>query len=259
MTDKKERAFELDLIRGLAMIAMLFMHMSWDIRYEFGVDVFSYLEKGWFWAFLHPMIITGFVGVSGVCTAFSRNNFKRGMKLVAVAAGFTLGTWLVTEFLHIYCLIIFNVLAVLGISILIYALIEFIEKKLSLDPKAVTVVIALVGAYIMLVGTDLDNMDYATENLLFLPIGFAIRGMPVMADYMPLIPHVGLFLLGSVIGRICYKDKKSAFKGRGVIAKNIMHPVEFIGRHSLIIYLVHQPLIYGILYVIFLLPLQGIR
>lgn len=253
MSDRKERAFELDLIRGLAMIAMLFMHFSWDIRYEFRVDAFSYLEKGWFWAFLHPMIITGFIGVSGVCTAFSRSNLKRGLKLLGVAAGLSLATWLITTFAGIDCLIIFNVFAVLAISILVYALIEFIEKKCKIDPRVTNVIMALIAAYIALVGSDLWNMDYSTDNLLFLPIGFAIHNTPSMADYMPLVPHIGIFLFGALVGRLCYSDRKSVFKTRSLLAKNIMRPIEFIGRHSLIIYIVHQPLMYGILYVIFML------
>ena len=52
---------------------------------------------------------------------------------------------------------------------------------------------------------------------------------------------------------MCYKDKKTLFVGRGKAMTAIARPVEFIGRHSLIIYLVHQPVIYALLYVIFLL------
>ena len=96
-------------------------------------------------------------------------------------------------------------------------------------------------------------MDYSTDNLLFLPIGFEISGSPWMADYMPLFPWLGVFLIGCVIGRICYKDKKTIFPGRGKVMAAIARPVEFIGRHSLIIYLAHQPLVYAVLFVIFLL------
>ena len=96
-------------------------------------------------------------------------------------------------------------------------------------------------------------MDYSTDNLIFLPIGFEISGSPWMADYMPLFPWLGVFLIGCVIGRICYKDKKTLFAGRGKVMKAIARPIEFIGRHSLIIYLVHQPLVYAILFLIFML------
>ena len=86
-----------------------------------------------------------------------------------------------------------------------------------------------------------------------MPIGFTIAGIPSQADYMPLFPWLGIFLLGCVIGRTCYKEKKTLFPSADKTMKAISRPVEFIGRHSLIIYLVHQPVVYGILYVIFLL------
>ena len=91
-TAVKERAWELDFLRGIALILMLFMHFSWDVRYEFGVNVFSYLEKGWFWSFGHPVIVVLFVGVSGICCTFSRSNIKRGLKLLAAALTLTLVT-----------------------------------------------------------------------------------------------------------------------------------------------------------------------
>ena len=65
---------------------------------------------------------------STICCTFSKNNLFRGLKLLGVAAGLTLATWLITTYLKIYCLIIFNVLAMLAVSILLYSLIEKLEK-----------------------------------------------------------------------------------------------------------------------------------
>lgn len=255
MSDKaavKERAWELDFLRGIALILMLYMHFSWDMRYEFGVRAFSYLEKGWFWSFGHPVIVVLFVGVSGICCTFSRNNVKRGLKLLAAALTLTLVTYFVTKFAGIECLIIFNVLHLLTCGVFLYALVSFIEKKTKANPTAVNVILGLIGLYIVICGCDIHYMDYAAHSLLFLPVGFNITGIPSQADYMPLFPWLGVFFLGCVIGRTCYKDKKTLFN-RGDTMKAIARPVEFIGRHSLIIYLVHQPVVYGILYVIFLL------
>ena len=249
----KDRAWELDFLRGIALLMMLFMHMSWDVRYEFRVDVFSYLEKGWFWSFVHPVIVVLFVSVSGICCTFSRSNIKRGLKLLAATLALGIGTFIATNYIGISCLIIFNVLAVLTCGIFLYALISFIEKKLKVKPDVMNLIMGLAGLYIVICGCDIHYMDYSTENLAFLPIGFEIAGTPWMADYMPLFPWLGVFLIGCVIGRLCYKDKKTLFAGRGKVMKAVARPVEFIGRHSLIIYLVHQPVIYGILYAIFLL------
>ena len=109
----------------------------------------------------------------------------------------------------------------------------------------------LIGLYIVIVGCDIHYMDNASDNLLFLPVGFDIQNAPVMADYMPLFPWLGVFLIGCVIGRLCYKDKKTLFTAKGKVMTAIARPVEFIGRHSLVIYLFHQPVIYGLLFVIF--------
>ena len=249
----KDRAWELDFLRGIALLMMLFMHLSWDVRYEFGVDVFSYLEKDWFWSFVHPVIVVLFVSVSGICCTLSRNNIKRGFKLLAASVILTLVTSAVTIFLHIECLIIFNVLAVLTCGVFIYSLISFIEKKTKANSNAVNVIMGLIGLYIVICGCNIHYMDYSTDSLLFLPVGFEIKGSPWMADYMPLFPWLGVFMIGCVIGRICYKDKKTLFAGRGKAMTAIARPVEFIGRHSLIIYLAHQPVVYVILFLIFTL------
>jgi uncharacterized membrane protein len=249
----RDRAWELDFLRGIALLMMLFMHMSWDVRYEFGADVFSYLEAGWFWSFVHPVIVVLFVSVSGMCCTLSRNNVKRGLKLLGASLILTLVTFLITKFAGIECLIVFNVLAVLTCGVFLYALISLIERKIKANANAVNVIMGLAGLYIVICGCNIHYMDYSTDSLVFLPIGFEISGAPWMADYMPLFPWLGVFLIGCVIGRICYKDKKTVFAGRGRILTAVARPVEFIGRHSLIIYLVHQPVVYVILYLIFLL------
>ena len=133
----KDRAWELDFLRGIALLMMLFMHMSWDVRYEFRVNVFSYLETGWFWSFVHPVIVVLFVSVSGICCTLSRNNVKRGLKLLGASLILTLVTFLITRFAGIECLIIFNVLAVLTCGVFLYALISFIEKKTKANSNAV--------------------------------------------------------------------------------------------------------------------------
>ena len=232
---------------------MLFMHMSWDVQYEFRCEIFNYLEEGWFWSFVHPVIVVLFVSVSGICCTFSRSNVKRGLKLLAATLALNIGTFLITKFIGINCLIIFNVLSVLTCGIFLYALISFIEKKAGLRRDVVNVIMGLIGLYIVICGCDIHYMDYASDSLLFLPIGFEVGGAPWQADYMPLFPWLGVFLIGCVFGRTCYKDKKTLFAGRGKVMKAVSRPFEFIGRHSLIIYLVHQPVVYAVLYVIFLL------
>ena len=251
MAAKKNRAPELDFLRGFALILMFIQHVSYDLKYEFGVPGFNYLESNWFWAFVHPSWLVIFVGVSGICCTFSRNNLKRGLKLLAVAAGLTLGTYLIQRFTGIPCLIIFNVLALLSLSILLYTFVQFIEKKAGIRPAVINVLLGAFGVYFTVLGGTISNMDYSTQNLIFLPVGFAIKNAPAVADYMNLFPWMGVFMIGCVIGRVCYSEKKSLLTDNLKKLHKAAAPVEFIGRHSLIIYLVHQPVVYGILYLLF--------
>jgi uncharacterized membrane protein len=253
MASKKNRAPELDFLRGFALFMMILMHFAWDVHYEFGVKIFGFLEADWFWAFAHPFFIVIFVGVSGVCCTFSKNNLIRGLKLLGVAAVMTLATWLITTFMKINCLIIFNVLALLAVSILLYSLIEFIEKKTGTNPKLTNALLGFCGALITAFGTNLDRMDYTIDIPVLLPVGIVMRSMPYMADYMPMIPWVGVFLIGCLVGRVCYAEKTSLLPAKNKAAGIICAPFEFCGRHSLIIYFAHQPIVYGILFVIFML------
>ncbi len=249
--DKKDRAFELDLLRGIALIMMMFMHFSWDVRYEFGFDIFSYLSSYWFWVIVHPIILVLFVGVSGICCSFSRNNFKRGLKLLAVAMAFTVVTTIITYTMHIYCLILFNVLHVLSISMLIYALISFIANKTKIGDKALTLIIGMIGIYIIVLKGNLFYYDGVSNNPLLLMIGVELKDGITMADYMPLIPWMGVFLTGAALGRLIYPEKKTVFPEATAGFRAAISPIEFLGRHSLIIYLTHQPVMYLILYIIF--------
>lgn len=253
-SDKKAtRAFELDALRGVAIVMMMFMHFSYDIRYEFGFDTFEYLRSAWFWAFVHPVIIVLFVGISGICCTFSRNNLKRGLKLLAVAMAFTVVTYFITYKIGIDCLILFNVLHMLSVSTLVYALISWVEARTSVKSGIVTLLLLLFGLWVTMTNNELSMFDYSSENMLLYPLGIGVRGAPDVADYMPLIPWLGVFLIGAAGGRMLYSDRKTLFTGAGKTIRMLTRPLEFLGRHSLIIYLVHQPVIYGILYLIFLL------
>ena len=78
-SERTDRAWELDFLRGVALILMLTMHLGWDLRYEFGLNAADFLESNWYYFWIHPLNLVLFVGVAGVCCAFSRNNLKRGL------------------------------------------------------------------------------------------------------------------------------------------------------------------------------------
>ena len=82
------------------------------------------------------------------------------------------------------------------------------------------------------------------SHLLF-PFGFMYSGFS-SSDYFPLLPHLGWYMLGAVLGRTVYRDKTTRFPK--VPAQNgLVRFFCFCGRQSLWIYLAHQPVLYALL------------
>ena len=77
------------------------------------------------------------------------------------------------------------------------------------------------------------------------PRGLCYPGF-ASSDYFPLLPHLGWYMLGTVFGRTVYADKKTRLPGK---AKSwaVTRFFCFCGRQSLWIYLIHQPVVFGLL------------
>jgi uncharacterized membrane protein len=118
---KRCRAFELDALRGLALLMMVLHHLVFDLRYLFALDVFAFQETWWFENLLRPTFLNVFLLVSGICCTFSRSNTRRGLRLLVVAIGFTAATSIVSWFSGLDFYILFNVLHLLAVGTLLYS------------------------------------------------------------------------------------------------------------------------------------------
>ena len=76
------------------------------------------------------------------------------------------------------------------------------------------------------------------------------------SDYFPLLPNFGYFLIGSAIGRLIYR-KKETLLPKVNAQSPILRFLQFCGKHSLWIYLLHQPLLTGLFELICLFYLPG--
>ncbi len=241
------RAFELDALRGLALFMMLLHHLAFDLRYLLELDVFAFQETWWFANLLRPLFLNVFLVVSGICCSFSRSNTKRGLRLLAVSLAFTVVSSVFSRWTSIELYILFNVLHVLAVGTLLYAGLNGAERKRGTRLVRVDLILLLLMGVLLYLAGLLPHWAKLGSYWL-LPLGLPPDPVVGMADYLPLIPWLGFFIMGALIGRVAYKSNCSALPNAPGWLKAATGPFTFIGRHSLLIYALHQPLFLAILF-----------
>lgn len=223
------RIWELDCLRGLALIGMIGIHLIYDL-----VDLFGILPwhlPGWYLLFKNNYGAI-FLLISGVSVTLGTRCVRRGM--VVFCCGFlctavTLGMYLL-GMTDSSILIYFGVLHCLGTCMMLWPLFRRL-------PNWALVVLGLAFAA---AGLWLRTRPFEVPWML-IPVGFAPWWF-ASSDYFPLLPNLGYFLLGAVVGRTLYRQRVTRFPG--VNAQ--MHPwklLGWMGRKSLWIYLLHQPIL----------------
>lgn len=229
----------LDAIRGFAILAMVFYHALYDLVYLFNVDIgpLAYLR------YLEPPFAGAFILLAGVSSRFSHSNFKRALKVAAVAALVTAGTLLFTPQDAIY----FGILHFMAAAILLYALAGRLLEKI---PPAAALPLWL--ALFILTYQMPETYFVGLRGLFGFTLPGALQSVPWLfpfgipnanfasADYFPLVPWLFLFLAGAVVGK---PIRDGRLPERFYTAR-----VPFFaaaGRNTLLIYLLHQPVIYG--------------
>lgn len=230
----RPRIWEIDFLRGLSIILMVFYHLGYDltefcgIRRLLGIEInlsSTFLEVAqYFFAGL-------FIVLCGISSTLSRNNVRRALRILVVAVII----FIVTYFYRPSEAIYFGILHCLGVCILIHGL--TLQKARALTFAAVGAVVLGLSAALSLV---MKNVTVPFNWLL--PLGIH-RPTYASLDYFPLLPWLGVYLAGAVLGKSIYAPKRSLIPGRW--------PETFInvaGRHCLLIYVIHQPIILAALY-----------
>ena len=131
-------------------------------------------------------------------------------------------------------IIAFGILHVIGVSVILaYPLLEYRLPNLFLGLSLIA-----IGAYMMV-------RDVSSESPWLLPLGVVPEGM-IMPDYRPLLPWFGVVLLGLFAGKVVYGGGKRP-AGLAQRTPAVARPLVPLGRNSLFIYLVHQPILVAVL------------
>ena len=288
--ERKNRIWELDFIRGLCVLLMIFDHTMYDIADIFGgawyeaaveagnsnanvlFDLWRVAKEYYFgttqstfWgvlssgspirAFVEPLVVVIFAIVCGISCSFSRSNLKRGIELGIFAILITVVTRLIDESM----MITFGVFQMFTVAILFWCLIDFICRH---DKIKTAMTCGMIGAIMLIINHVLvsiwlqDPQAFSTNSNGFF-LGYFMVGVNKIpsADYQPIFPYVAWMLIGAAIGPMLYRNKKSLLPHLGKY--DWYEPVNFWGRCAMWVYVAHQvviALILGLISYIFLTP-----
>ncbi len=234
--DLSQRVWEIDFLRGLSIILVVGYHLLFDLGEFAGVERFLGFTTDLStvaWRVAQGFFAGLFIVLSGASSTLSRSNVRRGVRLLAVSFVITAVTYAFDPSSAVW----FGILQLLAVSILIYG---------AAFEKSGPVACAAWGAAVLALGAALPALKkvLAVRFDWLLPFGLHSPGFTSF-DYFPLIPWLGIFLIGAALGKSIYAPKRSLLPWR--------LPQTFVnaaGRHSLLIYIVHQPLIMGVLYIL---------
>lgn len=248
MFEKKElshRVWLIDELRGVFIILMVLYHLCYDLVYIFGVNIPAFR-----WSFTQyiQLLIAGlFVFIAGTASRFSRNNLKRGAQCFALGMVMTLCTWLFMP----SQLIMFGILHMLGVCMMLFPLIKPLLDKV--DPFWGLVLCAALFfltfntqiGYWGMKGWELNLPRQLYSTPFLFPLGFPQASF-WSSDYFPMLPWLFWFIGGTFAGIYVKNGSCPAW-----VYKPHSRALAFFGRNTIYIYLVHQPVVYGALYLWF--------
>ena len=240
----------MDAARGVAILMMVLYHFLYDLDTFGGYGIES--TTG-FWARFADLTAFSFVFLVGVSLAisYSRTKYKspdqnsfgkyfaRGLKIVGYGMVLTLATWISGA-----GIIAFGILHLIGVSIILAY--PFLGLRL---PNL------FLGLGIVAAGLYVQFLDPSSEAAWLLPFGVTPDNL-FMPDYRPLLPWFGVVLLGLYAGDVLYGRGRRTFR---MPSKEpaLFKPLGPLGRNSLLIYFVHQPILVGLLVLFGIIQIGG--
>ena len=239
-----KRFWEIDFLRGIAILLMIVFHALYDFNY-FGGYNFN-LQSG-FWLYVGRASALMFIFLVGVSLTLSHSRaiemnmtkremyqkyIKRGARVFSWGIAITLITWLFLK----NGVIVFGILHFIGFSIILaYPFLKLQKHNL------------FTGLSIIFAGMYLGKLAFDFPWLLWLglkPYNF------YSLDYFPLFPWFGIILIGIFVGNSLYPNYMRNFNLKDRTGSLTIRLFCLLGKRSLIIYLIHQPILIVLLYLL---------
>jgi len=244
------RFIELDVLRGLAIIFMIYLHVLWDLDY-FGIvpmnnSIYSTLQK------TVPPLFFLLVGISIIVSkkkienkpeidenVYYKRLVMRGLKIFGLGMILTVGSLIFMPGKVVF----FGVLHCIGLSVVLS--VPFLKyRNYNL----------LFAILLIFAGTVAAQHPVENPTIFHLTLGLHPTDVwRYTVDYFPLLPWFGICLLGIVVGDCLYSGNERRFRMPDLSKYRPAKIFQWAGQHSLIIYLLHQPVIAGALYLFVIL------
>lgn len=239
-----KRFWEIDFSRGFAIIMMITYHTLYFQKY-FGGDNFNFSSL--FWHIFQLSTATIFLFLVGVSLTLSYSRAKqeykterlfpkyckRGLNIFSLGLCMTALTWVFLRGSYVR----FGILHLIGVSII-----------LAYPFLRLNILNLLIGILLVSLGVYFRNTTFDFPWLMW--FAFVKEHYYRTVDYFPLMPWFGVTLIGMFFGKLLYPNCKRRINLADLSHFYIIKPFCFLGRHSLIIYFLHQPLLIGILYIL---------
>ena len=232
----KKRIWELDVLRGVCILGMVVVHLIYDLQTFFSLP---FLADSRLFDLVKQWGGVLFLLISGICVTLGSHPVRRGLIVFAcglICSAVTAGMY----FLNMAdksIIIYFGVLHCLGVCMLLWPLF----KRLPVWA------LGLLGLGLTALGLWISG-NVVVDFPWLIPLGL-VPGDFASSDYFPLLSNLGFFLVGAFLGKTLYR-KKETLLPRVNPANPVLAFFTRLGKWSLPVYLLHQPIITGLLYLI---------
>ncbi|MBQ8816568.1 MAG: DUF1624 domain-containing protein [Lachnospiraceae bacterium] len=239
---EKKRYHLLDNLRGVTLVSMMLYHAMWDLVYMFGIEIRWYDSNvGYVW---QQSICWTFIMLSGFCWSLGRRKLRRGLEVFGLSVIISL----VTIFVMPDNLILFGVLSAIGTAMLVMIPLE--KWFCKINPYIG--LIFCIALFAITRNVNSGTLGFEGWELCTLPetwyrnLFTAYLGFPPedfwSCDYFSVFPWIFLYQTGYFLYKIF--EKKDLLQ---YLFGKKLPIVSWLGRNSLIVYALHQPVIYGVL------------
>jgi uncharacterized membrane protein len=250
------RTHWVDSLRGLAVVWMVIYHFCFDLNL-LGIARFAMLSDPW-WTTQRSAIVTLFMlsaGLSQVLAWRAKQAwpefFRRWAEIAGCAALVSLATWWMFGAAWIY----FGVLHAMAVMWLITRL--WLTRAPSVWVVLSVALLTLSSAWwvpALLHASGAEDWQALLNTRVLGVVGW-VSHKPVTEDYVPVAPWLGVLWLGVAWGLWRWPGLHASTTVAAVHPVRSPRWLRFLGRHSLLVYMVHQPLLLGALNVV--LALRG--